>query len=541
MSARWEFWIDRGGTFTDVVGRRPDGTLVTHKLLSENPERYPDAAVHGIRELLGLRLGAPIPPGLVDAVKMGTTVATNALLERKGERTALVITRGFADALRIAYQNRPKLFVRKIELPTLLYERVIEANERIGARGEVVHPLDLEVGAARAARGARSGDRRGGDRPDARLPLSASRAGAGAIGPRARIHAGLRVARSVPVDEARLPRRYHGGRRLPVADPAALRGPGRARARRAGAVRRAISAAPAVHAVERRADRCAPVPGQGRDPVGTGRRHRRRRRGVAARGLRQDHRLRHGRHVDGRYALCRRIRAGFRHRSGRGQARRADDAHSHGGGGRRLDLPLRRRALSRRARIRWCESRSRVVSPRRSVDGHRLQRDGRQARSGPLSAGVRAVGRPAARRRDRARQVRGPRRRCFRQDRPLAYGGGSRGRVPRDRRGQHGECNQAHLGGARLRRYRIHAVLLRRRRRPACVPRRRCARHDARAAASAGRGAVGLRDGSRRRARPEATGAGDDPVGQDAGGGREGDRAARGGGPRGGRGARHRE
>jgi 5-oxoprolinase (ATP-hydrolysing) len=144
MSAGWEFWIDRGGTFTDVVARRPDGTLLTHKLLSENPERYPDAAVHGIRELLGLASGAPIPPDLVAAVKMGTTVATNALLERKGDRTALVITRGFADALRIAYQNRPKLFVRRIELPTLLYERVIEADERIGARGEIVHPLDLE-------------------------------------------------------------------------------------------------------------------------------------------------------------------------------------------------------------------------------------------------------------------------------------------------------------------------------------------------------------------------------------------------------------
>jgi 5-oxoprolinase (ATP-hydrolysing) len=150
----WEFWIDRGGTFTDVVGRRPDGTLVTHKLLSENPERYADAAVHGMRELLRLPPGAPLPVGLVDAVKMGTTVATNALLERKGERTALVITRGFADALRIAYQNRPKLFVRKIELPTLLYERVIEAKERIGARGEVVHPLDLRS-ARRELRAAR--------------------------------------------------------------------------------------------------------------------------------------------------------------------------------------------------------------------------------------------------------------------------------------------------------------------------------------------------------------------------------------------------
>ena len=139
-----QFWIDRGGTFTDIVGRRPDGTLVTHKLLSDNPERYRDAAVQGIRDLLGLAADAPIPPGAISAVKMGTTVATNALLERTGERTALVITRGFADALRIGYQNRPKLFVRRIELPTLLYERVIEVDERIGALGDVVQPLDSD-------------------------------------------------------------------------------------------------------------------------------------------------------------------------------------------------------------------------------------------------------------------------------------------------------------------------------------------------------------------------------------------------------------
>src|SRR6185312_832409 len=100
----WDFWIDRGGTFTDVVGRRPDGVLVAHKLLSENPEAYADAAVQGIRDLLALKPGQPIPPNMVGAVKMGTTVATNALLERKGERTLLLITRGFRDALKIGYQ-----------------------------------------------------------------------------------------------------------------------------------------------------------------------------------------------------------------------------------------------------------------------------------------------------------------------------------------------------------------------------------------------------------------------------------------------------
>jgi 5-oxoprolinase (ATP-hydrolysing) len=141
--ARWQFWIDRGGTFTDIVARRPDGTLATHKLLSDNPERYNDAAIAGIRELLGVLPGAPIPVETIEAVKMGTTVATNALLERRGERTVLAITRGFGDALRIAYQNRPKLFVRRIVLPTMLYERAIEIDERIGAHGELVRELDL--------------------------------------------------------------------------------------------------------------------------------------------------------------------------------------------------------------------------------------------------------------------------------------------------------------------------------------------------------------------------------------------------------------
>jgi 5-oxoprolinase (ATP-hydrolysing) len=141
MSA-WQFWIDRGGTFTDIVGKRPDGSLVTHKLLSENPEQYRDAAVAGIRHLLGLRAHEPIRPDQVACVKMGTTVATNALLERKGEPTLLVTTRGFADGLRIAYQNRPRLFDRHIVLPELLYAEVIEACERMGADGQVVEPLD---------------------------------------------------------------------------------------------------------------------------------------------------------------------------------------------------------------------------------------------------------------------------------------------------------------------------------------------------------------------------------------------------------------
>ncbi|MSO70664.1 MAG: 5-oxoprolinase [Alphaproteobacteria bacterium] len=143
MNERWQFWIDRGGTFTDIVARRPDGAIVCHKLLSENPGRYRDAALHGIRALLGLGADAPIPAERVAAVKMGTTVATNALLERKGARTLLAITRGFGDALRIAYQNRPKLFARAITLPEQLHESVVEIDERVTVQGEVLRVLDL--------------------------------------------------------------------------------------------------------------------------------------------------------------------------------------------------------------------------------------------------------------------------------------------------------------------------------------------------------------------------------------------------------------
>src|SRR5687767_14033648 len=134
---RWEFWVDRGGTFTDVVGRDPEGRLKAIKLLSENREAYRDAAVEAIRRLLALPDGAPIPSEKIAAVKMGTTVATNALLERKGERTALLITRGFRDALRIGYQARPDIFAMRIFLSELLYARVEEVSERVRADGTV--------------------------------------------------------------------------------------------------------------------------------------------------------------------------------------------------------------------------------------------------------------------------------------------------------------------------------------------------------------------------------------------------------------------
>ena len=148
---RWSFWVDRGGTFTDLVARAPDGRFTTLKLLSENPGRYADAAVEGIRRILGLAPGAPLDPDQIAEVRMGTTVATNALLERRGTPTLLVVTRGFADALRIGYQNRPKLFARDIVLPDPLYATVIEVDERVLASGEVLTPLD-EDGAREALR-----------------------------------------------------------------------------------------------------------------------------------------------------------------------------------------------------------------------------------------------------------------------------------------------------------------------------------------------------------------------------------------------------
>ncbi len=139
--ARWQFWIDRGGTFTDVVGQRPDGQLVLHKLLSENPEQYTDAAIAGIRSLLSCPEPQPLPTGEIAAIKMGTTVATNALLERHGVPTVLLITQGFGDALRIGYQNRPQIFARQIVLPEMLYQRVIQVNERVDAHGHILQGI----------------------------------------------------------------------------------------------------------------------------------------------------------------------------------------------------------------------------------------------------------------------------------------------------------------------------------------------------------------------------------------------------------------
>ena len=138
----WQFWIDRGGTFTDIVARKPDGTILIDKLLSENVSMYKDAAIAGIKRILNLKNEDKIPTDKIASVKMGTTVATNALLERKGDRTLLLITKGFGDLLRIGYQNRPLLFDLNIQLPELLYDRVVEVSERLDAQGKIVKKLD---------------------------------------------------------------------------------------------------------------------------------------------------------------------------------------------------------------------------------------------------------------------------------------------------------------------------------------------------------------------------------------------------------------
>ena len=142
---KWDFWIDRGGTFTDVVGHSPSGTLKTLKLLSENPEQYKDAAVQGIRLLLELTETDPIPEDMIDSVKMGTTVATNALLERKGDRTILLINEGLKDLLRVGYQNRPKLFDLEIKKQSAIYEDVVEIPGRLDSKGLEITRLDEQL------------------------------------------------------------------------------------------------------------------------------------------------------------------------------------------------------------------------------------------------------------------------------------------------------------------------------------------------------------------------------------------------------------
>ena len=494
----WDFWIDRGGTFTDVVGRAPDGTLTAHKLLSENPEAYTRRRRAGHPRPARPEEGRADPAGRVGAVKMGTTVATNALLERKGDRTLLVTTKGFRDALRIGYQARPKIFAKQIIKPEMLYERVVEVDERVRADGTVEQR-------ARPRRGARR---------------SRSRAGRRHRGGRDRLHARLSLSRRTSKQVAALAREI-GFAQVSVSHEVSplikLVGRGDttvvdaylspilrryvAQVGRAQLDAQQLRRAADVHDVVGRADRRRTVPGQGRDPLRPGRR-RRRHGGDRPRGrLRAPHRLRHGRHLDRRVAFRRRVRARLRDR-GRGRAHaRADDADPHGRGRRRLDPAFRRRALPRRAGLGRRQSGTEVLPPRRAARRHRRQRDGRQADPGFLPEDLRPE-----------------------QDQPLdadavraafaelakevgeQVAGGDRRRLHPDRGREHGECDQEDFGAARLRRDALCAQLLRRRRRPACLPRRRRARHDDGADPSVLVAALGLRHGPRRHPRDAPAG-----------------------------------
>ena len=140
--SKWSFWIDRGGTFTDAIAIDPYGKLFTSKHLSINPSKYNDATIHSIKQFLGIAPSKKIPTSLISEIKVGTTVATNALLEGKGAKTVLVVTKGFEDQLRIGYQNRPDIFSRKITLPNQLYEKVIGVDERILSDGKIITELD---------------------------------------------------------------------------------------------------------------------------------------------------------------------------------------------------------------------------------------------------------------------------------------------------------------------------------------------------------------------------------------------------------------
>ncbi len=485
-SLRWQFWIDRGGTFTDIVGRAPGGELHTLKLLSENLEQYADAAVEGMRRLLGLRPGQPITAEQVECVKMGTTVATNALLERKGDRTLLVTTRGFRDALRIAYQARPRLFDRHIVLPELLYERVVEARERVGAQGAVLQALDAAALRIELQAAFDSGIRACAVVFMHGYRFTAHEQAAAAL---ARDIGFTQVSSSHEVSP--LMKLVSRGDTTVVdaylsPDPAALCRAGR----RADAGRAAV-----LHAKQRRPDRGAPLPGQGRHPLRPGRRHRRHGAHGHGSGAPQAHRLRHGRHQHRRVALRRRVRARLRDAGGRRAHARADDEHPHRGGGGWLDPRLRRCAAACRAPKRGGQPRPGQLSARRAAGHHRRQRAAGQDPARALSQGLRAAGRRSAGPRRRGGALRGPGGAGAASHRPPRQRRKPGRRLPADRGAEHGQRHQAHLGGARLRRHAVHLAMLRRRRRTVCLRRGRRAGHDAGVRASAGGGALGLRHG----------------------------------------------
>ena len=395
----WDFWIDRGGTFTDIVARDPEGRLHREKLLSENPGRYADAALHGIRRFLGLGAEAAIPAGRVASVKMGTTVATNALLERKGEPVVLVTTRGLGQQLRLAYQNRPRLFDRHIVLPEMLYARVIEAEERVRADGTVEVPLDearlaRDLAEARAAGLAACaivfvhGYRHRAH--EARAAALAEAAGFAQVSVSHRVSPLMKMVSrgdTTVVDAYLTPilRRYidrvaaafegdMGGKLMFMQSSGGLTGAGNFQGKDA------ILSGPAGGVVGRGPDQ------------------RDRRAGA-------DHRLRHGRDVDGRLPFRGFVRAGAEHGDRRGADHRADDDDPYGGGGRRVDPELRRGADAGGAGERRGRSGAGVLWAGRAAGGDGRQRADRAAAAGVLSGDLRArgrTGRSTWRRRGRA-------------------------------------------------------------------------------------------------------------------------------------------
>ncbi len=387
LGSGWQFWIDRGGTFTDVVARTPEGAIRVHKLLSDNPEQYEDAALEGIRQLLRLAPDQPIPASSIDAVKMGTTVATNALLERRGEPTVLAITAGLGDALRIGYQHRPDIFARHIVLPEMLYADVVEIDERVRADGTVERPIDLTKAKADLAASLARGRRAlaivlmHGYRHHAHELALAELARALGFTQVSVSHQVSPLMKLVSRGDTTVVDAYLSPILRRYVD------------RIAGSARRGPAD---VHAIERRAGRRPALPGQGRHPVRPGRRHRRRRAGRRARRVRAHHHVRHGRDVDRCRPLRGRVRAHLRVRGGGRAPARADDGDPHGRGGRRLDPDLRWRALPGRAGVRRRQSRPRLLSARRAAHGHRRQSHGRQAASALLPERVRARRRSAA-------------------------------------------------------------------------------------------------------------------------------------------------
>lgn len=435
VGAGWHFWVDRGGTFTDVVARRPDGRLLTHKLLSDNPARYRDAAVAGIRALLangeaGTR---------VDAVRMGTTVATNALLERTGERTLLVITRGFGDALRIAYQNRPRIFDRRIVLPEMLYERVVEVDERVTADGRVLRAPDLEALGEKMRQAHADGIRAvavvclhsylypGHEREIGTL---AQRIGFAQISLSSEVSPLMKLVPrgdTTVVDAYLSPvlRRYINQ----VADQ--MRG-----------VRLMFMQSNGAGAGRA-------LPRQGRDSVWSGRRHRRHGADVGAGRLRSCYWLRHGRHLDRRVALRRRVRTRLHDPGCRGPAARADAGHPHGGRRRQVDSAFRREPLPSRPGLGRSRPRPGLLPRRRTAVRHRRQRDARPHPAHPLPVRIRSFRRPAAGRRDRAAWLHRPGRRHRRADRRRPVTRAGRRGISADRGGEHGQRGQKDLRAKR--------------------------------------------------------------------------------------------